>query len=69
MAWTIRCVFFSHKFIKHQANYSTIEKETLALLLELQFSEVYLGSSNLPTVVYTDHKPLVFPSHTYNAIQ
>ncbi len=61
--------FFSRKFNKHQVNYSTIEKETLALLLALQFFEVYLGSSNLPTLVYTDHNPLVFLSRMYNANQ
>ncbi len=61
--------FFSRKFNKHQINYSTIEKETLALLLALQFFEVYLGSSNLPTLVYTDHNPLVFLSRMYNANQ
>lgn len=62
-------MFFSRKFNKHQVNYSTIEKETLALLLALQFFEVYLGSSNLPTIVYTDHNPLVFLSRMYNANQ
>lgn len=61
--------FFSRKFNKHQANYSTIEKETLALLLALQFFEVYLGSSSLPTIVFTDHHPLVFLSRMYNANQ
>ena len=34
--------------------------ETLALLLALQFFEVYVGSSALPVVVFTDHNPLVF---------
>jgi len=61
--------FFSRKFNKHQANYSTIEKETLALLLALQFFEVYLGSSSLPTIVFTDHNPLVFLSRMCNANQ
>lgn len=52
--------YFSRKFNRHQANYSTIEKETLALLLALQHFEVYVGSTSLPVVVYTDHNPLVF---------
>ncbi len=52
--------YYSRKFNKHQLNYSTIEKEALALLLALQLFEVYLGSSSLPIVVYTDHNPLMF---------
>lgn len=32
--------YFSRKFNKHQCNYSTIEKEALALLLALQYFEV-----------------------------
>lgn len=58
--------YFSRKFNKHQLNYSTIEKETLALLLALQHFEVYVGSSSLQVVVYTDHNPLVFLSRMYN---
>ena len=58
--------YFSRKFNKHQIRYSTIEKETLALLLALQHFEVYVGSSPLPVVVYTDHNPLVFLSRMYN---
>ena len=52
--------YFSRKFNKHQVNYSTIEKEALAVLLALQYFEVYVGSSPLPVVCYTDHNPLVF---------
>lgn len=32
--------YFSKKFNKHQLNYSTIKKETVALLLALQYFEV-----------------------------
>ena len=52
--------YFSKKFNKHQRNYSTIEKETLALVLALQHFEVYVSSSQGPTLVYTDHNPLTF---------
>ncbi len=38
--------FFFKKFNRHQCNYSTIEKEALALLLALQKFEVYVGSSH-----------------------
>lgn len=58
--------YFSRKFNRHQTNYSTIEKETLALLLALQHFEVYVGSASLPVVVYTDHNPLVFLSRMFN---
>ncbi|XP_030216443.1 uncharacterized protein LOC115546817 [Gadus morhua] len=58
--------YFSRKFNKHQVRYSTIEKETLALLLALQHFEVYVGSSPLPVVIFTDHNPLVFLSRMYN---
>lgn len=50
-------------FLKYQLNYSTIEKEALALPLMLQYFEVYVGSSSLHVVVYTDHNPLVSLSH------
>ena len=52
--------YFSKKLNKHQLNYSTIEKECLALVLSLQHFEVYLSITVKPTVVYTDHNPLVF---------
>ncbi|KAL7852850.1 hypothetical protein SRHO_G00186350 [Serrasalmus rhombeus] len=61
--------YYSKKFVKHQLNYSTIEKEALALLLALQHFEVYVGSSPLPLVVYTDHNPLVFLSRMRNSNQ
>ena len=51
--------YFSYKFNKHQVNYSTTEKETLALLLSLQHFDVYLGSTTT-VEVYTDHNPHVF---------
>ena len=52
--------YFSKKFNKSQRNYSTIEKECLALVLALQHFEVYVSYSSLPIVVYSDHNPLVF---------
>jgi len=45
--------FFLVKFKNHQLNYSTIEKETLAMLLALQHFDVYVGSSTLPVTVIT----------------
>jgi len=52
--------YFSKKFDKHQKNYSTIEKECLALVLALEHFEVYLGTTVHPVLVYTDHNPLTF---------
>ena len=51
--------YYSKKFDKHQKNYSTVEKELLALVLAIQHFEVYI-SADQPLVVYTDHNPLVF---------
>ena len=55
-----RVCYFSKKFSKVQRNYSTIEKECLALLLALQHFEVYVTSLRLPIKVFSDHNPLVF---------
>lgn len=52
--------YCSKKFTKSQQHYSTIEKEALVLLLELQHIEVYLDACNVLILVYTDHNPLVF---------
>lgn len=61
--------FYSKKFNRHQVNYSTIEKEALALLLALQHFEVYVGSSPKPIEVFTDHNPLVFLQQMCNKNQ
>lgn len=45
---------------KQQVNYSTIEKECLALVLSLKHFEVYLSTPAQTITVYTDHNPLVF---------
>ena len=52
--------YFSRKFNKNQRNYSTIEKECLALILALQHFEIYVTASSLPIIVFTDHNPLKF---------
>ena len=52
--------YFSRKLNKHQKVYSTIEKETLALVLAVQHFDVYLASCPNDVLVYTDHNPLVF---------
>ena len=52
--------YFSHKFNDDQRNYSTIEKECLALILALQHFDVNVSSINTPLELFSDHKPLVF---------
>ena len=62
-------LLFKKKLDKHQKNYSTIEKECLALLLSLQHFDVYVGSLAHPLVVYTDHNPLTFINKMQNKNQ
>ena len=52
--------YFSRKFNQHQKNYSTSEKEALALVLAVQHFDVYLNTTMYPIAVRTDHNPLVF---------
>ena len=52
--------YFSKKLCNCQRKYSTIEKETLSLLLALQHFEVYVSSGAAPLTVMTDHNPLLF---------
>ena len=52
--------YFSKIFNVHQKNYSITEKECLALILAIQHFDIYISSSSNPTIVYTDHSPLVF---------
>ncbi|CAB3995666.1 Hypothetical predicted protein [Paramuricea clavata] len=52
--------YFSCKFNHHQRNYSTAEKECLALILALQHFDVYVSSAGVPIEVFSDHNPLVF---------
>lgn len=61
--------YLSSKFKAHQCNYSTIEKEALALLIALEKFEVYLGHSNSKIIVYSDHNPLTFVNRMKNKNQ
>src|SRR6218665_2698265 len=61
MTWSILehlVCYISRKLRVHEKNYSTIEKEALALLTAVWACSVYFGSS--PVFVYTDHSPLQF---------
>ena len=48
--------YFSQKFDSHQRNYSTCEKETLALILALRYFDFYLSAARFPIVVLTLRK-------------
>ena len=52
--------YYSRKFEDTQRRYSTIERETLALLLALKHFDVYLNMTAEPVLVFTDHNPIVF---------
>ena len=52
--------YFLHKFDSHQRNYSTIEQETISLVLSLKHFDVYLNATRYPILVCTDHNPLTF---------
>ena len=58
--------YFSKKFNNHQRNYSTVEKETLAIVLALEHFEVYVSSAAGSITVFTDHNPLTFLSRMKN---
>ena len=52
--------YFSKKLNKHQRNYSTIEKEALALILSVQHFEVYMSAGCFPVQVFSDHNPIKY---------
>ena len=52
--------YHSAKFSCHQLNYSTIEKELLAIIQAIQKFECYLHPSHKGLHIYTDHNPLTF---------
>ena len=61
--------FFSKKLNEPQRKYSTIEKETLALIAALNHFEVYVTSNPGPLVIYTDYNPLKFLNRFQNKNQ
>ena len=52
--------YFSRKLNDRQKHYSTVEKETLALILALQHFEVYVNVGSKALKVFTDHNPLKY---------
>ena len=57
--------YFSKKLSPPQTRYSTIEKEALSIVLALQHFQYYLTTSQ-PTLILTDHKPLIYISTLSN---
>ena len=45
-------------FQKSLQRYCTTEKELLALILALQYFEIYVTTAKGPIVIFTDHNPL-----------
>ena len=58
--------YFSRKLNDHQMKYSTVEKETLALVLALQHFEVYVNAGSQLLKVSTDHNPLKYINNFKN---
>ncbi|XP_076043849.1 uncharacterized protein LOC143026944 [Oratosquilla oratoria] len=52
--------YFSAKLDVHQLNYSTVEKELLAIVAAIKKFECYLQPSIKPLKIYSDHNPLTF---------
>ena len=52
--------YFYKKFTKHQKNYSSVEKEALAMVMALQYFKIYVKNTKVPVIVYTEHNPLRF---------
>ena len=44
----------------HQKWHSMVEKEALALVMAFERFKVYISSSSVPVIIYTDHNPIVF---------
>ena len=61
--------YYSKKLNKAQQRYSTIEKETLGLIMALNHFEVYLSGISSPIKVFTDHNPLIFVQRYKNSNQ
>lgn len=60
--------FFSKKFNGAQLNYSTIEKETLGMVLALEHFDIYVTCAGHVTVL-SDHNPLSFLMKMRNSNQ
>ena len=54
--------YYSKKFLSYQRNYSTLEKEALAVIMCLNPFDIYVRGTMLPVRIFTDHNPLVFLS-------
>ena len=61
--------YFLKKFTNTQKKYSTTEKELLALILALQYFEVYVTAAKGPIVIFTDRNPLTFLQKVKNKNQ
>ena len=61
--------YYSTKLLPHQRHYSTIEKETLALILALEKFKFFVQDSGTAIEVKTDHNPITFLQKMKNSNQ
>ena len=54
--------YHSHKYNKHERNYSTIEKELLGIIYALKQFDFYVNGNGHTIEILTDHNPLTFLS-------
>lgn len=52
--------YYSAKFDRHQQQYSTIEKELIAIITAIKKFECYINPGGPVLHIYTDHNPLSF---------
>lgn len=60
-------MFYSRKLLMREKNYSTVEKELLAIMAGLEAFKVYVGHG--PLNIHSDHNPLVWLKQTKTSNQ
>ena len=55
-----QCVISQRSFTNAQKRYCTTEKELLALILALQYFDIYVAAAGGPIAVFMDHNSLTF---------
>ena len=56
----IQCVISQKKFNNGQKRYCTTEQELLALILALQYFDIYVATAGGPIAVFMDQNPITF---------
>ena len=58
--------YYSKKFNSAQRNYSTVEKELLAIILALRHFQVYIPPYGPVVTIFSDHHPLRYLNQFHN---